>query len=69
MDIINQSKNIYTCFFTLIVLLLVGCNLDPYTFEDFSNVEKIDARVHLNSMKTIMVEQVIEVKQFGLSIY
>jgi predicted TIM-barrel fold metal-dependent hydrolase len=46
--------------FSLLFILLLGCEPGSYTLEDFNKVEKIDAHVHINSMQTIMLEQAAE---------
>lgn len=63
MDILDQSKNIYTCFFTLIVLLLIGCNSDPYTSDIYNWKKKLFESVidiftpKISSPKQTSIEQ------------
>lgn len=45
-----------TLCFLIVIVFLNGCQKDNYNMEDFYNVEKIDAHVHLNSSDSSWIE-------------
>lgn len=46
----------FSIFITSSILVLVSCNNDYYTMEDFPHVKKIDTHIHLNSKNTAIAE-------------
>jgi hypothetical protein len=58
----NESviqRRICTCLIITLIVFFLGCATDPeyFTVDDFKDVEKIDAHVHINAENTAFLEQ------------